>query len=72
MGFLSGMKRIEALFTAAFAILGAPGLALAQSEPQRAGSGAWVLPVIFGTLAVAIIWFTRKQRRQENSSKKIP
>jgi hypothetical protein len=68
------MERIRfiqaALFSAAFAILAAPPLALAQAAPERAGGGGWVLLLIFGALVVGIIWFTRSQRRRD--SKNIP
>jgi fatty acid desaturase len=70
----SPMERIKfiqaALFSAAFAMLAAPALALAQAAPERAGGGGWVLLLVFGALVVAIIWFTLSQRRR--GSKNIP
>lgn len=53
-----------ALFSAVFAVLAAPALAFAQAAPETAGSGGWVLLVIFGALALGIALFTRSQRKK--------
>ena len=54
-----------ALSTAVAAIVGVPAITFAQAAaPERAGGGGWVLLVVFGLLAVAIVWFTMSQRRR--------
>lgn len=52
------------LFSAAFAMLAVPALALAQVAPAGGGgSFSWVILLVVAALGVAIVWFTISQRR---------
>ena len=54
-----------ALFSAAFASLATPALALAQGAPAGGGGGSfsWLILLVVAALAVGIVWFTISQRR---------
>lgn len=57
---------LAALYVAAFAILVAPALALAQAAAPKEGGGGtygWFTLLVVAALFAGIIWFTMQQRR---------